>query len=256
MDIEAVAKEEPSAIFKLPISMSGPLEPRQLDNFISGLKVDEASKESFKSQIEKLVKLFREKDASLVEINPMVHTKNGQIMCIDAKLNFDDNSSFRQKEIFSLRDTSQEDPREVKAAKYDLNYIGLEGNIGCLVNGAGLAMATMDIIKLKGGSPANFLDVGGSATTEQVSAAIGILASDPKVKAILVNIFGGIMKCDVVASGIIEGVRKSHVSVPVVVRLQGTNEEKAKQLMRESKLPVFSHDDLEDAAKKVVSLVK
>lgn len=249
-----MAKEDPAAIVKLAVPLEGQVPASDLDRFVAKLRVDDRCKDQMKEMVKKLLSVFRETDATLVEINPLVQTEADQMMCIDAKLNFDDNASFRHKDIFGLRDTSQEDPREVKASKYDLNYIGLDGNIGCLVNGAGLAMATMDLIKLHGGDPANFLDVGGSATKEQVSAAMGILASDPKVKAILVNIFGGIMKCDIVASGIIEGIQNHHLTVPVVVRLQGTNEEIARDLMKKSKLPVFSLDDLDEAARKAVSV--
>ncbi len=256
MDIEAVAKEDPGAIIKMSVPLECVPPEQELDTFLDHLRVDPVSREDTKILLKNLLKLFKETDATLVEINPLVQTVDDKMMCIDAKLNFDDNANFRHKELFSMRDETQEDQREVKASKFDLNYIGLDGNIGCLVNGAGLAMATMDVIKLHGGDPANFLDVGGSATKEQVSAAIGILASDPKVKAILVNIFGGIMKCDIVASGIIDGIRKHHVTAPIVVRLQGTNEDVAKRLMEESKLAVFSHDDLETAAKKVVAVAQ
>lgn len=253
MDIEAVAKEDPNAIVKLPVPSSG-LTEASLKAFTTQLRVEPQCQAQAMDLVKQLLRLFKEKDATLVEINPLVQTKADQMVCIDAKINFDDNAAFRQKDIAALRDESQEDPREVRAAEYDLNYIGLDGSIGCLVNGAGLAMATMDIIKLHGGEPANFLDVGGSATREQVSAAIGILASDPRVRAILVNIFGGIMKCDVVAGGIIDGIRTHHVAVPVVVRLQGTNEQEAKEMMRSSGLSVFSQDDLDAAARKVVAV--
>lgn len=255
MDIEAVAKEDPEAIVKLPVPATG-LDGSALKDFCSQLRIEPQCQAQAMELIERLLKLFKEKDATLVEINPLVQTKGDQMLCIDAKINFDDNAAFRQKDVAALRDETQEDPREVRAAKHDLNYIGLDGSIGCLVNGAGLAMATMDIIKLHGGEPANFLDVGGSATREQVSAAIAILASDPRVRAILVNIFGGIMKCDVVAGGIIDGIRAHHVTVPVVVRLQGTNEEAAREMMRTSGLPVFSQDDLEAAARKVVAVAQ
>lgn len=256
MDIEAVAAKEPEAIIKMPVPMENEPSEAILNKFVTDLRVPSQCQAQAKDLVKRLLKLFKEKDATLVEINPLVQTKDDRMLCIDAKLNFDDNASFRQKEIFALRDETQEDSREVKASKHDLNYIGLDGSIGCLVNGAGLAMATMDIIKLHGGDPANFLDVGGSATKEQVSAAIGILASDPKVKAILVNIFGGIMKCDIVASGIIDGIQKHHVTAPVVVRLQGTNEHQAKELMSQSRLAVFAQDNLEEAAKKAVAVSK
>lgn len=252
MDIEAVAKEDPSAIIKLAIPAGKELKDEDLNEFVGQLRISESCKSQAKTMILQLFRLFQENDSTLVEINPMVETKDGRMVCLDAKLGFDDNASFRHPEIFAQRDLTQEDLREVKASKFDLNYIGLDGSIGCLVNGAGLAMATMDIIKLNGGEPANFLDVGGGASTQQVSEAFGIIASDPKVKAILVNIFGGIMKCDVVAKGIIEGLQKHNVKIPVVVRLQGTNEKIAKELMESSGLPVFSCDDLSEAAHTVV----
>src|SRR5229473_4340926 len=188
----------------------------------------------------------------MVEINPLVVTTGGQVLALDAKLDFDDNALYRHPEIAAMRDTAEEDPREVEASKHGLNYIGLDGNIACLVNGAGLAMATMDIIKFYGGSPANFLDVGGGATEEQVTEAFKILIADEKVKAILVNIFGGIMKCDVIAQGIINAVKAVHLPVPLVVRLEGTNVEAGKKLIAESGLPVITADDLADAAQKVV----
>lgn len=206
--------------------------------------------------IEKMVKLCKDKDATMVEINPFIETADGKMVCLDAKINFDDNSDFRQKELFNLRDPSQEDAREVKASEHKLNYIGLDGHIGCLVNGAGLAMATMDIIKLYGGEPANFLDVGGSATAEQVEQAIKILGEDPSVKAILVNIFGGIMRCDVIAEGILNAVKSTKLEIPLVVRLLGTKMEEAKEMMAESKMEVFACDDLDEAAKKAVLLSK
>jgi len=188
----------------------------------------------------------------MVEVNPLVVTPNGEVLALDAKFNFDDNALYRHPELAALRDIAEEDPREVEASKHGLNYIGLDGNIACLVNGAGLAMATMDIIKFYGGSPANFLDVGGGATEEQVTEAFKILVSDAKVKAILVNIFGGIMKCDVIAQGIINAVKTVHLPVPLVVRLEGTNVEAGKKLIAESGLPVTTADDLADAAQKVV----
>lgn len=208
--------------------------------------------------IRKMTKLFREKDATMVEINPFVETSNGDMVCLDAKINFDDNADFRQLELFAMRDTTQEDAREVRATEHKLNYIGLDGHIGCLVNGAGLAMATMDIIKLHGGEPANFLDVGGSATAEQVEQAIRILGEDPSVKAILVNIFGGIMRCDVIARGILNAVKSDRMdkTPPLVVRLLGTNVKEAKDMIAKSSLKVFACDDLEEAAKKAVILAK
>lgn len=203
-----------------------------------------------------MIRLFKEKDATLLEINPFVETSEGKMVCLDAKLNFDDNADFRQLEIFSLRDPSQEDSREVRASESKLNYIGLDGQIGCLVNGAGLAMATMDIIKLHGGNPANFLDVGGSASADQVEQAVKILIEDPSVKSVLVNIFGGIMRCDVIAEGIIRALSNRQLKVPLVVRLLGTNVKEAKKMIEDSKLEIFATDDLEEAAKKVVVLSK
>jgi len=188
----------------------------------------------------------------LLEINPIAETSNGSVMAMDAKLNFDDNASFRQRDVFALRDKTQEDKREVKAAEFDLNYIGLDGNIGCLVNGAGLAMATLDIIKHHGGNPANFLDVGGGATQKQVTEAIKIISSDPNVKSILINIFGGIMKCDVIALGLIAAVKEIGLKIPLVVRLQGTNVEAARKIMDDSGLRLISTTDLDEAAKKAV----
>nr|AFJ73517.1 succinyl-CoA synthase beta subunit precursor [Neocallimastix frontalis] len=202
----------------------------------------------------KLYKIFIEKDATMVEINPMAENNRGEVVCMDAKFGFDDNASYKQKGIFALRDTTQEDPREVAAAKWNLNYVGMEGNIGCLVNGAGLAMATMDIIKLNGGVPANFLDVGGSATAKQVKEAFKIISSDKAVSAILVNIFGGIMRCDIVAEGVIQAVKELGLDIPLVVRLQGTKVEEARELIKNSNLSLYAIDDLDKAAKKVVQL--
>jgi succinyl-CoA synthetase beta subunit len=200
-----------------------------------------------------LFKLFVSLDCSMVEINPLVATKKGEVFALDAKFNFDDNALYRHKEILEFRDIQEEDPREVEASKFSLNYIGLDGNIACLVNGAGLAMATMDIIKYAGGEPANFLDVGGGATEQQVTEAFKILVSDPKVKAILVNIFGGIMRCDVIAQGIINAVKAVSLPVPLVVRLEGTNVDLGKKLLLESKLPIQTAGDLAEAAKLVVA---
>jgi succinyl-CoA synthetase beta subunit len=206
--------------------------------------------------IKKMTRLFNEKDATMIEINPFVETSTGDMVCLDAKINFDDNADFRQLELFAMRDPTQEDAREVRASEHKLNYIGLEGHIGCLVNGAGLAMATMDIIKLHGGEPANFLDVGGSATSEQVEQAVTILGDDPSVKAILVNIFGGIMRCDVIAEGILNAVKGGKIAVPLVVRLLGTNMQEAKDMISKSNLEVLACDDLDEAAKKAVALAK
>eukprot|EP00884_Botryococcus_braunii_P023605 jgi/Botrbrau1/9929/Bobra.0012s0027.1 len=203
-------------------------------------------------QIKALYNVFSKCDCTMVEVNPLAETSEGKLVAADAKLGFDDNAAFRQKDIFAMRDTSQEDPREVEAAKADLNYIGLDGNIGCMVNGAGLAMATMDIIKLHGGTPANFLDVGGNASKEQVVAAFKILTSDKQVKALLVNIFGGIMKCDVVAAGIVAAAKEVGVNVPLIVRLEGTNVQKGKDILSASDVTIIPADDLDDAAYKAV----
>jgi succinyl-CoA synthetase beta subunit len=203
-----------------------------------------------------LYKAFTEKDMSLLEVNPLVVTKDKKLICLDAKIGFDDNALFRHPDVAALRDVTEEDEKETEAAKYDLNYVALDGSIGCMVNGAGLAMATMDIIKLYGLEPANFLDVGGSASKEKVAAAFKIITSDPKVKGILVNIFGGIMKCDVIAEGVVAAVKEVGLQVPLVVRLEGTNVDLGKKIIAESKLNVTSADDLDDAAQKIVAAVK
>jgi succinyl-CoA synthetase beta subunit len=203
-----------------------------------------------------LYKAFTEKDMSLLEINPLVITNDGQLVCLDAKMNFDDNAVERHPDIKAYRDLSEEDPKEIEASKYDLSYVALDGSIGCMVNGAGLAMATMDIIKLYGMEPANFLDVGGGATKEKVTAAFKIITADPRVKGILVNIFGGIMKCDIIAEGVIAAVKEVGLQVPLVVRLEGTNVDLGKKIIRDSQLNVISADNLDDAAKKIVKAVK
>jgi succinyl-CoA synthetase beta subunit len=200
--------------------------------------------------------VFHEKDCSLLEINPLIVTPDNDIMCLDCKMNFDSNSLYRQPEVMALRDETEEDPKELQASKFDLNYIALDGEIGCMVNGAGLAMATMDIIKLYGSAPANFLDVGGGATKEKVTEAFKIITSDPKVKGILVNIFGGIMRCDVIAEGVVSAVKEVGLKVPLVVRLEGTNVELGKKIINESGLNVIAADNLADAAAKIVKAVK
>lgn len=204
-------------------------------------------------QMANLYKLFIDNDCNQVEINPLVLTDKGKVYCVDAKLGFDDNASFRHKELFAMRDYSMEDPREVQASKFGLNYVGLEGNIGCMVNGAGLAMATMDIIQLYGGKPANFLDVGGGATAQQVEEAFKILTADKNVKGILVNIFGGIMRCDIIATGIINAAKNLNLKIPVIVRLAGTNVKEGKELLSKSGMKLIAADDLDDAAKKAVA---
>jgi succinyl-CoA synthetase beta subunit len=207
-------------------------------------------------QMARLYDLFIKNDATQVEINPLVETDTGDVYCVDAKINFDDNAQFRQQEVFAQHDESEDDPREVAAAKHDLNYIGMDGNIGCMVNGAGLAMATMDIIKLYDGEPANFLDVGGGATAAQITEAFKIISGDKKVEAILVNIFGGIMKCDIIAQGIVEALKQVEVSQPIVVRLAGTNVDIGKKILADSNFNVTSADDLDDAAQKAVATLR
>ncbi len=257
MDIETVAKENPDAIVKLPIDINQGLTPEDARKVAKQLGFSSAKTEQQAADmILKLYKLFIDKDATMIEINPMAETENGEALCMDAKFSFDDNADFRQEKVHALRDTSQEDQREVRAAEYKLNYIGLDGSIGCLVNGAGLAMATMDIIKLHGGSPANFLDVGGSATEEQVKQALKIVSEDRRVKAIMVNIFGGIMKCDTIAAGIVAALRDVKLSIPLIVRLSGTNVEKGQKILKDSRLPIISATDLDDAAKKAVAAIK
>lgn len=254
MDIEAVAAKDPSAIHTLAIDVDTGLLPHDASEFAKRIGFTKYAPQAADMML-KLYKLFIEKDALLVEINPFCELVNDPfVACLDAKINFDDNADFRQEAIHKLRDITQEDEREIKAAEHKLNYIGLDGTIGCLVNGAGLAMATMDLIKLHGGEPANFLDVGGGATSQQVSEAFKILTSDPRVTAILVNIFGGIMRCDIIAEGIIEAVNKLGLNIPLVVRLQGTRVQEAKELILKSKLKIFACDDLTNAAIQAVCL--
>lgn len=255
--IEDIAAADPTAITKIPVDIRKGLSKEDAEACAKALGFVEGDGLAMAiDQVEKLYQLFIDKDATLLEINPLAETSDGDVMCIDAKINFDDNAEFRHADIFEQRDTSQEDPREVRAAKHDLNYIGLDGNIGCLVNGAGLAMATMDIIKLHGGEPANFLDVGGSATETQVTEAFTILNDDPNVEAILVNIFGGIMRCDVIAQGIISAAEKLDMRVPVIVRLQGNKADEAKDLIHNSGLKLVASDDLDLAAKKACKLAE
>jgi len=254
MDIETVAKETPDAIFVQPIDIKIGPTPDQTRKAAERMGFSANKIQEAQDQMKKLYDFFIKYDCSLLEINPIAETSDGVVMAMDAKLNFDDNSSYRQPEVFALRDRSQEDSREVQASEFDLNYIGLTGNIGCLVNGAGLAMATLDIINHYGGSPANFLDVGGGATQKQVSEAIKIISSDPNVKAILVNIFGGIMKCDVIALGLIAAIRETGIKIPLVVRLQGTNVEAARKIMEESGLRLIAAGDLDEAASKAVRI--
>jgi len=250
--IEDLAEKYPEKIIKVPVDVAAGLTDAQATEVVNALEVS-GDQEDAKKQVAALYKLFVEKDCTMVEVNPLAEDTDGNLVAADAKLGFDDNAAYRQKELFAMKDDAQADPREVEAAKWDLNYIGLDGEIGCMVNGAGLAMATMDIVKLHGGSPANFLDVGGSARKEQIVAAFQILTADPHVKALLVNIFGGIMKCDVIAAGIVEAARELDLKVPLVVRLEGTNVDEGKKIMSDSGLPIISADDLDDAAKKAVA---
>ncbi|XP_041870103.1 succinate--CoA ligase [ADP-forming] subunit beta, mitochondrial [Corvus kubaryi] len=254
VNIEDVAAENPEAIIKEPIDIVEGIKKEQAVRLAQKMGfppnlVDEAAENMIK-----LYNLFLKYDATMIEINPMVEDASGVVMCMDAKINFDSNSAYRQKKIFDMQDWTQEDQRDKDAAKADLNYIGLDGNIGCLVNGAGLAMATMDIIKLHGGTPANFLDVGGGATVQQVTEAFKLITSDKKVLAILVNIFGGIMRCDVIAQGIVMAVKDLELKIPIVVRLQGTRVDDAKALITASGLKILACDDLDEAAKMVVKL--
>ncbi len=256
MDIEQVAHSNPEKIITFsidPATGAMPHHGRHVAQAL-GLKGDLAKQAD--ALVGKLYAAFVAKDMSLLEVNPLVVTKDGKLICLDAKVSFDDNALYRHPEIMALRDESEEDAKEIEASKFDLNYIALDGSIGCMVNGAGLAMATMDIIKLYGEAPANFLDVGGSATKEKVTAAFKIITSDPKVKGVLVNIFGGIMKCDVIAAGVVAAVTEVGLKVPLVVRLEGTNVELGKQIIDESGLNVISADDLDDAAQKIVKAVK
>lgn len=256
MDIEAVAAETPDRIITLSIDPATGLKPHHVRSIANALGLSGDTAKQAGGFLSGIYKAFKQLDASMVEINPLVVTGSGDLLALDAKMGFDDNALFRQKDVLALRDLSEEDASEVKASEFDLNYIKLDGTIGCMVNGAGLAMATMDIIKLEGGEPANFLDVGGSATTERVTEAFKIILSDPNVEGILVNIFGGIMRCDVIAEGVVEAARTLGLTKPLVVRLEGTNVEKGKQIMAESGLAIISADNLGDAAQKIVAAVK
>jgi len=252
--IEDLAESNPEKIIKVPVNLEEGITDAQIDEVVTGLTCS-GDKKAAGEQIRALYNLFVDRDCTMVEVNPLAEDVDGNLIAADAKIGFDDNAEFRQKDIFAQRDKAQEDPREVAAGEWDLNYIGLDGEIGCMVNGAGLAMATMDIVSMHGGTPANFLDVGGSATTGQIEAAFKIITEDPSVKAILVNIFGGIMRCDVIAEGIVEASKNLSLSVPLVVRLEGTNVEKGKQILDESGLAIISADDLDDAAIKAVAAI-
>ena len=253
MDIEEVAANTPEQILTVVVNPAAGLQPFQARQLGFGLGLDKDQVKQFVALAGNLYRLFVESDASMVEINPLIVDKSGQLMALDAKINIDDNALFRRAELQAMRDPTQEDEMERRAAEYDLNYVSLDGSIACMVNGAGLAMATMDLIKLHGGEPANFLDVGGGATPDRVAAAFKLILSNKAVKAILVNIFGGIVRCDLIAEGIIKAVREIDVKVPVVVRLEGTNVDKGKALLADSGLAITPADDLTDAAKKAVA---
>ena len=256
MDIEKIAIENPEKIIttKIDLNDEGP-NNLQIEKVISMFNFSKSQKEVASKLIKSLYRILVEKDASLIEINPLIITKTNQIICLDAKMTFDDNAVFRRPEILKLRDLNEEEPAEIEASKYDLAYIKLNGSIGCMVNGAGLAMATMDIIKLYGKEPANFLDVGGGANKEKVIAAFKLILADKNVKGILINIFGGIMRCDVLAQGVVEAARQINLSVPLVVRLAGTNFKEGKEILDKSNLKILSAVDLNDAAKKIVEAI-
>ncbi len=256
MDIEEVAHKTPEKIKTFQVEPAAGYSPYIGNEIATALKLKGDQARQCGALIKSLYDAFLAKDMSLLEINPLVVTKDGKVVCLDAKINFDDNALYRHKDVQELRDPDEEDPMEREAGKYELSYIKLDGSIGCMVNGAGLAMATMDIIKLYGMEPANFLDVGGGASKEKVTAAFKIIVSDPNVKGILVNIFGGIMKCDIIAEGIVAAAREISLSVPLVVRLEGTNVELGKKILAESGLPILSANDLADAAQKIVKAVK
>ena len=257
MDIEKVSTETPEKIItnKIELSTEGPSK-HEIEKIISIFQFDDEQKITATNLIKSMYKILIEKDASLIEINPLIITKSKKIVCLDAKMNFDDNAIFRRPEILKLRDLNEEDPAEIEASKHDLAYIKLNGSIGCMVNGAGLAMATMDIIKLYGKEPANFLDVGGGASKEKVTAAFKLILADENVKGILINIFGGIMRCDILAQGVVEAAQQVNLSVPLVVRLAGTNFKEGKEILDKSNLKILSASDLNDAAKKIVEVIK
>ena len=256
MDIEEVAHKTPEKIVKVFINPLVGLTDEQALTLAKGMGMNEASIPQCVDTLKKLYTCYMETDASLAEINPLIHEADGTVKALDAKFNFDSNALYRQEEIVAMRDLDEEDADEIEASKFDLAYISLDGNIGCLVNGAGLAMATMDTIKLFGAEPANFLDVGGGATTEKVTEAFKIMLKNPKVKGILVNIFGGIMRCDTIATGVVAAAKETHLSVPLVVRMKGTNEDLGKQILKDSGLPIISADSMAEAATKIVEAVK
>jgi succinyl-CoA synthetase beta subunit len=256
MDIEEVAEKTPEKILTVNVHPAAGLQPYQCRQIAFGLGLKGAQIAEFQSIATALYRLYNEKDASLVEVNPLIVTKAGHLVALDAKINIDANAVFRHPDVAQMRDANQEDPMERRASEHDLNYVSLDGDIACMVNGAGLAMATMDLIKLHGGHPANFLDVGGGATSERVTAAFQLILSNPKVRAVLVNIFGGIVRCDLIADGVINAVKNVGVKVPVVVRLEGTNAKEARETLAKSGLTIAAATDLTDAARKVVALAK
>ena len=256
VDIEAVAKTNPEKIITTKVDLKQNLTSEEIENILRIFQLDKNQTTTATKLVNAMYSALIKKDASLVEINPLVITKNNEILCLDAKMNFDDNAIFKHPEILELRDLNEEDPSEIEASKHDLAYIKLDGSIGCMVNGAGLAMATMDIIKLYGEEPANFLDVGGGASKEKVTAAFKILLSDKNVKGVLINIFGGIMQCDVLAQGVVDAAKDLKLNVPLVVRLAGTNFKKGKKILDESNLKILSANNLNDAAKKIVKAIK
>lgn len=256
VDIESVAENNPEKIFKVFLNSSNEIQEEEIKKISDGLELNQSQYIEFSELIKNLVKLFTEKDFALIEINPLVVNTEGRLNCLDGKINVDGNALYRQEALSKMRDISQEDKLELEASKWGLNYVTLDGSVGCMVNGAGLAMGTMDIIKLYGGFPANFLDVGGAVNRESVTEAFKIIVSDSKVKSILINIFGGIVRCDVVAEGIVSAIQDVGIEIPVVVRLKGNNAEVAKDILEESRLNIFSELDLSLAAKKVVELSK
>jgi len=256
MDIEKVASEYPDKIITNKVDLRNEIDTTEIKKIIEPFNLNNEQEITAKKLIKILYKVLIEKDAALIEINPLIITKDERLVCLDAKINFDDNALFRQSEVLDLRDLNEEEPAEIEASKNDLAYIKLNGSIGCMVNGAGLAMATMDIIKLYGKEPANFLDVGGGASKEKVSAAFKLILSDKNVKGILINIFGGIMRCDVIAQGVLEAVKETNLKVPLVVRLAGTNFKEGKDILDKSGLKILSASDLNDAAKKIVEAIK
>ena len=256
MDIEKVASETPSKIITTKIELKEEITKEEIEKIISPFKFNDSQKKEALKLLKALYKILIQKDASLIEINPLIITKNGKVVCLDAKMNFDDNAIFRRPEILKLRDLNEEDPIETEASKHGLSYIKLNGSIGCMVNGAGLAMATMDIIKLYGKEPANFLDVGGGASKEKVAEAFKLILSDENVKGILINIFGGIMRCDILAQGVVDAAKEINLSVPLVVRLAGTNFKEGKEILDKSNLKILSASDLNDAANKIVEAIK